>query len=135
MFLRPLNCQWQVKKVALVAYMRKTSDLLTIINMLVKRNEKLDATRYLQALWTKLIDPVTTGVMVLLALPFIFGPLRSVSLTQRVLAGFLVGITFHIINRAFNYLGQIYLLNPALTAVVPSLLFFIFTLGWLKRVR
>lgn len=93
----------------------------------------LDASRYLQTMWTKLIDPFTTVVMVLLALPFIFGPLRSVSLTQRVLTGFLVGIFFHIINRAFIYIGQIYLFSAAFTAAFPTLLFFVITVGWLKR--
>ncbi|CAK0761056.1 lipopolysaccharide export system permease protein [Gammaproteobacteria bacterium] len=99
------------------------------------QDNHLDASRYLQAMWTKLVDPVTTGVMILLALPFIFGPLRSVSLSQRVLAGFFVGISFHILNRAFHYIGQIYSLNPAFSACFPTLLFLGITLTWLKRVR
>lgn len=43
-FYARLVANGKVKKVALVACMRK---LLTIINALVKRNEKWDATRYL----------------------------------------------------------------------------------------
>jgi lipopolysaccharide export system permease protein len=95
----------------------------------------LDATRYEQALWVKVVDPVTTGVMVLLALPFVLGPLRSVSLSQRVVAGSLVGITFHIVNRAFHYMGQIYFFDPVFSATFPTALFLMVTVVWLRRVR
>ncbi len=95
----------------------------------------LDASRYAQSLWIKLVNPFTTGVMVLLAIPFILGPLRSVSLNQRLVVGALVGISFHIINRAFHYIGQIYSLHPTIGALLPTLLFLGISLVWLRRVR
>jgi len=99
------------------------------------QDNQLDGSRYIQALWIRLVDPLTTGVMVLLAMPFIFGPLRSIPLSQQILSGFLVGIAFHIFNRAFHYLGQIYDLSPSFSTLFPTLLFLAITLLWLRKVR
>jgi len=95
----------------------------------------LDASRYEQAFWEKLVDPFSTGVMVLFALPFLLGSLRSVSLSQRVVTGTLVGITFHIINRAFHYIGQIYGLPPMFSTIFPTAAFFSASMFWLRKVR
>ena len=98
------------------------------------RNNHLDTSRYQQALWIKIINPVTTGVMVLLALPFVLGPLRSVGISQRVLAGSLVGIAFYLFNSSFHYLGQVYNLDPLFSAAFPTATFLVITLLWLRRV-
>src|SRR5699024_12729795 len=47
----------------------------------------LSAGRYWLAFWEKLLQPVVTGVLVLMAISFIFGPLRSVTLGQRLFTG------------------------------------------------
>lgn len=134
------QAQWQsLLSPALLEVVMVRPDALSIIGLYhyvqYLNDNRLDTSGYAQAMWTKLVDPITTGVMVLLALPFILGPLRSVSLSQRVITGFLVGISFHIINRAFHYVGQIYSLSPIFSAIFPTALFLGITLMWLKRVR
>ncbi|HWV08966.1 MAG TPA: LPS export ABC transporter permease LptG, partial [Pseudomonas sp.] len=52
--------------------------------------------QYWLAFWTKVLQPVVTGALVLMAISFIFGPLRSVTLGQRVFTGVLVGFVFRI---------------------------------------
>ncbi len=96
------------------------------------RENGLDAAVYEQALWGKAVAPLVTGVMVFLAIPFVFGPLRSVSIGHRILVGTLVGIGFHLLNQMFGYLGLVVGIYPALTAVLPLVL----ALGtgfWLMR--
>lgn len=98
------------------------------------RENGLDASVYEQTLWGKLMAPLVTAVMVFLAIPFVFGPLRSVGVGQRVMVGALVGIGFHIINQMFSYLGIVFGLNAILSASLPVLLAFIAGYLLLRRV-
>ncbi len=95
----------------------------------------LSADRYNLALWNKLVLPVTTLVMVFLSIPFIFGPLRSVSVGQRIFVGILMGISFYLIDQTFSYVGLIYQFPTALSATLPTLLFFILAWVLMARVR
>ena len=99
------------------------------------RENRQDASRYELALWTKLVAPLSTGVMVFVAVPFVFGPLRSVSVGQRVLAGTLMGLLFHLASQLFSRMALVYGLSPAVSATLPTLLFFSAALLLLRRVR
>jgi lipopolysaccharide export system permease protein len=99
------------------------------------RDNGLDAGVYEQALWAKLMAPLITGVMVFIAIPFVFGPLRSVGIGHRVLVGALIGVGFHLGNQMFAYLGLVFNLNPAFSAMFPAMLAFAVALGFLRKVR
>ncbi len=86
-------------------------------------NNDQDAKRYELALWRKILQPVSIGVMMLMALSFIFGPLRSVTMGARVIMGVLTGFGFFITNEVFGPLSLVYQFPPILGAVLPSLLF------------
>ena len=94
----------------------------------------LSADQYKQTFWSKLMVPLVSGVMVLLSIPFVFGPLRSVSIGHRVLAGALVGIGYHLFSQMFSYLGLVMKFNPAFTALMPTLLAMLLVVVLLKRV-
>jgi len=95
----------------------------------------LDAATYEYALWGKIVAPLITGVMVFLAIPFVFGPLRSVGVGHRVLVGALVGIGFYLANQMFSYVGIVYSFNPALSAMLPACLALAVAYGMMRRVR
>lgn len=84
----------------------------------------LESDRYEQAFWRKILSPFTTAVMVFLAVPFIFGPLRSVAVGQRVLVGTMVGIGFYVIDQSFGYFGLVNTWPPLLMVAAPTLVFF-----------
>lgn len=86
-------------------------------------NNDQDSSRYQLAFWRKVFQPISVAVMVLMALSFIFGPLRSVSMGARIIMGVLTGFGFFITNEVFGPLSLVYQLPPALGAVLPSLLF------------
>jgi len=96
-----------------------SADLLRYVRFL--RGNGQDPALYELALWSKLTMPLTAGAMALLAIPFVFGPLRSVGMGQRVLAGSLVGVSFHILSQATAQVGLVYGLPPAVGATVPTL--------------
>lgn len=81
------------------------------------------------------IQPLTTLVMMMLAIPFIFGPLRSSSMGSKLLVGATVGFGFHILN---NFLGPVSLVFqwPAMLAAFgPTLLFAVLGVYLMKRVQ
>jgi len=94
----------------------------------------LNAASYEKVLWSKIILPFSTGVMVFLAIPFVFGSLRSVGVGQRILVGALVGIGFYLFNQIFSYVGLVYEINPVFSAVLPTVLFFAIAVRMIRRV-
>lgn len=95
----------------------------------------LDTARYRQAMWTKIIMPFSVLTMILLALPFVFGPMRDVGQGQRAMVGVLVGVTFYVLNMTLAQSGLVFGLNPLLSALLPTLLFAVGSVWALSRVR
>ena len=98
-------------------------------------DNNLNAARYELAFWKKIMLPVGTGVMVFLAIPFIFGTLRSVGIGQRIMVGTLLGIAFYLFNQTFGYAGLVYGINPIVSAVFPPALFLGLGLLLMRRVH
>ncbi|WP_274371240.1 LPS export ABC transporter permease LptG [Morganella morganii] len=82
-----------------------------------------DAGRYQLNLWKKVFAPLSVAVMMLMALSFIFGPLRSVAMGVRVVTGIACGFVFYVSNEIFGSLSLTYKFPPLLGALLPSLLF------------
>jgi lipopolysaccharide export system permease protein len=73
-------------------------------------------------------------LMVLLAIPLVFGSMRTVSISQRIFVGVLIGVGFNILNRLTNYAGLVYELNTAMYMLAPIVVAGIFTYFMYKRV-
>ncbi len=99
------------------------------------RDNGLESWRYETALWLKALNPLATALMVMLALPLVFGSVRAVSISQRVLLGTFLGIGFHILGRSLGYLGQVINLSPLLAAAAPLLAFALLTVALYRRLR
>lgn len=84
---------------------------------------KQDGGRYELAFWRKIFAPITIAVMLFMALSFIFGPLRSVTMGARILLGVVTGFAFYMTNQIFGPISLVYQLPPILGALLPSLLF------------
>jgi len=76
--------------------------------------------RYWLAFWTKVLQPFVTVALVLMAISFIFGPLRSVTLGQRVFTGVLVGFTFRIVQDLLGPSSLVFGFPPLLAVLVPA---------------
>lgn len=90
---------------------------------------------YKLSFWQRIIQPITTVVMMMLAIPFIFGPLRSSAMGAKLLTGATVGFGFHMINRFLGSMSQVYQLPPELAAFLPTCLFALVGLYLMRRVK
>ncbi len=75
---------------------------------------------YWLAFWTKVLQPLVTAALVLMAISFIFGPLRSVTLGQRVFTGVLVGFVFRIAQDLLGPSSLVFGFSPLLAVAVPA---------------
>ena len=99
------------------------------------RNNGQDASRYELAFWQHIVAPISSLVMLFLSIPFVFGPLRSVSTGQRILWGVLTGVAFYLVNQTMSHAGQVYGLPAPLSALLPALLFFAGGMWVMRQVR
>lgn len=92
-----------------------------------------NASNYQLTFWSRMFQPLTTLIMVLVAIPFIFGPLRSVSIGLRLLSGIMIGLIFFILNRFLVSFGLAYQIPPIVAASALPILFFIFAMVLFSR--
>jgi len=92
-----------------------------------------DPSRFQLAFWRKISQPFTLAVMLLLALSFIFGPLRSVSMGARIMLGVATGILFSITNQVLGSLSLVYQLPSMFGALMPSILFTALAMYFFKK--
>jgi lipopolysaccharide export system permease protein len=79
----------------------------------------LNAANYWLAFWKKVLMPLGTAVMVLVAISFVFGPLRSVTMGFRVFTGLIVGLLFKYMQDLLGPMSLVFGFNPVLAIVLP----------------
>jgi lipopolysaccharide export system permease protein len=77
----------------------------------------LDARRYLIALWKRIADVVSVVLMTSLALPFVFGGLRSAGTGGRLLFGLIIGLSYYVIGEVLAQSGAVLLLVTVVAVV------------------
>lgn len=90
---------------------------------------------YALAFWQKLVAPFTTVVMMVLAIPFVFGQQRSGGIGARLFTGIVLGLAFFVVSRGFGFFGLLYGIPAVIGALLPTLLFFGLALAMLRRVH
>jgi lipopolysaccharide export system permease protein len=95
----------------------------------------LDARRYLIAYWTRMADIVSVVLMTILALPFVFGGLRSAGTGARLIVGLVVGLSYYAIGQVLASGGEVYGVQPLVVAWAPSSVLFLITIVAVARAR
>ncbi|MDE4015664.1 LPS export ABC transporter permease LptG [Glaesserella parasuis] len=82
-----------------------------------------DPKRFEITFWRKVFQPISMAVMMLLAISFIFGPLRSSTMGAKIVIGILAGFVFYVANIVFGNLSLVVSWLPVpIGALIPSLL-------------
>ena len=100
-----------------------------------QKENNLKTDKYELIYWKRYSVPLSALVMLILAMPFLFGSARGGGTGQRVFIGIVVGIVFFLANRMINELGSVYGISPFVSAFLPSFLFFgvgVFALGKIR---
>jgi lipopolysaccharide export system permease protein len=114
----PFNRE-EMRLLTLPASSLAPSDLFRYIGILQSKNQNV--LRYELAFWGKIFRPLKTGLMILVALPFAFGPLRSASAGKRIMLGGLVGIGYYLTTEILEHLGILLGASAFLTTIIPFL--------------
>jgi lipopolysaccharide export system permease protein len=99
------------------------------------KDNSLDSRRYEIAYWTRLSSIASAFLMTVLALPFVFGGLRSAGTGARLLVGLVIGLSYYVIGEVLVRGGQVYDLDPLVVAWAPSGMLLLATLVALNRAR
>lgn len=81
--------------------------------------QELNASVYMMAFWKKILQPLTTGVLVFVAISFVFGPLRSVTMGFRVFSGVIVGLLFKYAQDLLGPSSLVFGFNPIYATLIP----------------
>ena len=99
------------------------------------QSQGLDSEDYQLALWRKVLQPAAIGALVLVAISFIFGPLREGTMGFRIFAGVIVGIVFRTSQDLLGPASLVFGFAPVYAALVPILLCAVAGLLLLARAR
>jgi len=90
---------------------------------------------YMLAFWQKAMLPLSTLSLVLVAISFIFGPLRTVTMGFRIFCGVLVGIVFRTSQDMLGPASVVYGFAPFLASLIPVTICVVVGVILLRRVR
>ena len=108
-------------------------DLVYYIGYL-QRND-LVSTQFEIALWSRTARIAALMLVVILALPFALGPMRSSGQGARTVIGILIGAAFVLLSRTLESSGQLFDLEPWLVGWIPTAALAVLTVGLLARAR
>jgi lipopolysaccharide export system permease protein len=100
----------------------------------LKRND-LNADAFEIAFWSRVSRAVTTVLVVLLALPFAMGPMRSTGQGARAVIGMLMGAAFVLLSQTLESSGRLLGLPPLVVAWGATALLAVVTVALLARTR
>lgn len=103
-------------------------------NIAYMRANRQNPIAYTTAYWTRMFYPINIVLLVLCALPFGFGTLRSGGLGKRLFIGALVAIAWYFIQRAIISTGTVLGAPPLLINIIPALLLLAIAVWYYRRV-
>lgn len=117
--------------VALSSSALSLSELFGYIRYL--RDAGQESRIYELTFWQKAFSPLSVMVMMLMALSFIFGPLRSVPMGVRIITGIAFGFLFYVTNELFGRVSIVFSLPPIISAILPSMIFLFLSIYMLLK--
>jgi lipopolysaccharide export system permease protein len=114
-------------------------DLLTLRGLAsyiehLKRNS-LGTEIYEIGFWSRIARLFAVIVVTLLALPFVFGPLRTTGAGARTVIGVLLGVVFFLVSGMVEKGGQLFGIDPVLVGWLPTAVVGLCTFVAISRTR
>jgi lipopolysaccharide export system permease protein len=100
----------------------KDLSIWTIINQIQFLSEnKLRSDVFEVELYKRLVRPISLIAMILLAMLFIFGSTRDVTLGRKIFFGVAIGLSFELISRVGGAMALSFEFSPLLSSFIPAL--------------
>jgi len=93
------------------------ADLYQYVEILKRKGQS--AVRYELAFWEKVFRPLNTGLMILVSIPFVFGPLRAATTGKRILMGSMAGLGYFLATQILEQAGGMIGLSPLMSVIAP----------------
>ncbi|MDO8953292.1 MAG: LPS export ABC transporter permease LptG [Gammaproteobacteria bacterium] len=100
-----------------------------------RKQNALDVKPYKLQFWNRIFQPLSLVVLMLLAVPFVFGPLRSANNGLRVVVGVFAGFAFYIANQFFSSFSLLFPIPAVVGAAAPILIFSMILIGMMNKVN
>ena len=108
----------------LIDSLKKEPEELTTWNIIKQiqflSDNKLNSGIYKVELYKRAIKPITLVAMILLAMLFVFGSTRDVSLGRKIFFGVSLGLSFEMLSRIGGAMALSLDFNPMISAVLPT---------------
>jgi lipopolysaccharide export system permease protein len=99
------------------------------------KSNGLDAATYETALWARIARTVAVAIIVVLAVPFAFGPMRATGTGARTVVGIMIGVVFFLLARMLESGGAVFDVPPFVIGWAPTVLLALVTTVAVARVR
>jgi lipopolysaccharide export system permease protein len=94
-------------------------------NIEFRSENGLSTSGYQLNFWKRIYQPLATLVMIFLAIPFVFGSLRSKTMGFRLMLGIIVGLAFYLANQFLGQLSLVLQIPAYFAALSPIVIFFL----------
>ena len=109
----------------LIDSLRKDPEDLTTWNIIKQiqflSDNKLRSGIFEVELYKRLIKPITLMAMILLAMLFVFGSTRDVTLGRKIFFGISLGLSFELLSRIGGAMALSLDFNPVISIVLPTI--------------
>lgn len=131
---RPLNFNFTPKR--LVPYDNDTLDgsiwyLHDIIYF--RKHAGLTATLFQYEFWRRVLQPLTTVLMICLGVPFVFGSRRGKGASTKLILGVSVGVMYYFVSRIFGPISLVFQVPPMIAALLPTMIVGLIYLYFIRR--
>ena len=109
----------------LIDSLKKEPEELTTWNIIKQiqflSDNKLRSIIFEVELYKRLIKPITLVAMILLAMLFIFGSTRDVTLGRKIFFGVALGLSFEMLSRISGAVALSFDFSPVMSAILPTI--------------
>lgn len=96
---------------------------------------RLESSAFRLAFWQRIFQPLTTLVMILLAIPFVFVAPRSTTMGKRILLAVMLSFIFYVFNAFLGEFSIVYRFPPLIAALLPTAICVLGGWFWAWRLR
>lgn len=107
------------------------TELFRHVGFLRATGQEVDS--YAMAFWRKIGSAIMTIAMLLIAIPFIFGSIRT-GLGNKLTLSAIIGIVVYLLDQIIANVGLLLNLNPAFVALFPGIVMILLANLWLRRI-